>query len=244
MDAASSLSLRRYGPDTAAHRHDHAQLVLPLRGTMALDIGGRGLCVGAARGAFIAPGEAHACSAQACDRFAVIDCSLADLGEGTVERLRRAPNLAVPAPALHLLGYLAALGAADAALPDDVAGHCLPLLLAGLTGADAPRTRLDALARRVEAALDEPWPVERMARVVGVGPARLHALFRRQLDTTPQAWLTGLRLREAMTRLAGSDQPIARIAHDGGWSDQSALTRAMRRVAGCTPASYRRRHRG
>jgi AraC-like DNA-binding protein len=80
--------------------------------------------------------------------------------------------------------------------------------------------------------------------LAGVGAARLHVLFRHRLDTTPQTWLTTLRLREAMAKLADGDQPIARIAQDGGWSDQSSLTRAMRRIAGCTPASYRRRHRG
>ena len=38
-----------------------------------------------------------------------------------------------------------------------------------------------------------------------------------------------------------TNEAIAGIAQDGGWSDQSSLTRAMRRIAGCTPASYRRR---
>ncbi len=244
MDAASSLSLRRYGPDTPPHRHGHAQLVLPLRGAMELEIGGRGLRVAAARGAFIAPGQAHACSAHACDHFAVIDCSLADLGEATVERLHHAPHLAVPAPARHLLDHLAHFAAPEAALPEHLARRCLPLLLAGLTRAHAPQTRLDVLRLRVESAPGEEWPVERMARLAGVGAARLHVLFRHRLDTTPQTWLTTLRLREAMAKLADGDQPIARIAQDGGWSDQSSLTRAMRRIAGCTPASYRRRHRG
>jgi AraC-like DNA-binding protein len=36
------------------------------------------------------------------------------------------------------------------------------------------------------------------------------------------------------------EEPIARIALDAGFADQSHFTRAFRRYAGLTPAQYRR----
>ncbi len=52
-----------------------------------------------------------------------------------------------------------------------------------------------------------------------------------------------LRLDRALGALASSDQPIAGIAQDCGYSDQSALTRALKRRHGVTPAAYRRGRR-
>ena len=41
-------------------------------------------------------------------------------------------------------------------------------------------------------------------------------------------------------QLAASERPVADLALLAGYSDQNALTRAMRRVLGQTPAAYRR----
>jgi AraC-like DNA-binding protein len=82
-----------------------------------------------------------------------------------------------------------------------------------------------------------------MAAEVHLSSSRLHALFKRELDTSPQAWLAELRLRKVIEALAESDMPIAALAVDGGWSDQTSLTRAMRRATGHTPAALRRAHR-
>ena len=43
--------------------------------------------------------------------------------------------------------------------------------------------------------------------------------------------------------LAESDLPIADLALRAGYADQSALTRAMQRLTGLTPAAYRRQTR-
>jgi AraC-like DNA-binding protein len=57
------------------------------------------------------------------------------------------------------------------------------------------------------------------------------------------AHVAALRLERAMARLAASDATIAEIALSCGYSDQSALTRALKRRHGVTPAAYRRSRR-
>ena len=79
-----------------------------------------------------------------------------------------------------------------------------------------------------------------MARASGVSVSRLHALFREELDTTPHAWLLEQRLVKAREWLATTEAPIAEIALRAGFSEQSALTRALRKATGMTPAAYRR----
>jgi AraC-like DNA-binding protein len=120
----------------------------------------------------------------------------------------------------------------------------VPLLLDTLT-LDAPRpaSRLAALRARIEAEPGLAWTTESMAKALGCSVSRLHALFREELDASPHAWLLEHRLGKARAWLASSDAPIAEIALRAGFSEQSALTRALRKATGMTPAAYRRQHR-
>ncbi len=238
----TALHLRRYALDGHSHAHPHVQVVVPLQGGMDMEIDGRGGRIGDGRLAFVAPGAAHAQSAHGPNRFLVIDCAVEALGEARIDQLRRRAFQPHP-PALRRLGEFIARGSATGAVPDALARHCLPLLLQALAGTRPALARLQPLCDRIEASLGEAWPVERMARLAGLGTGRLHALFRREFDQTPQQWLTGQRLDTARRRLLETDQPIARIALDSGYSDQTALTRALRRETGLTPGAWRRRHR-
>nr|WP_057628065.1 AraC family transcriptional regulator [Stenotrophomonas terrae] len=80
-----------------------------------------------------------------------------------------------------------------------------------------------------------------MGQVAGVGLTALHGLFKREYGLTPAQWLLQQRLQLAQRQLAGGSQSLAQIAQQVGFSDQGALTRAMRRSLGITPGRYRRR---
>ncbi len=242
MPPSSALSLRSYAPEAYTHAHDHVQVVLPLLGGMAMDVGGRGGEVGIDRGAFIAPGTAHTQGANVPNCFLVLDCTLEDIGEAGCDRLARQPFVDISPSTRQLLDYIA-LRRQGSTLPTVLGAHCLPLLMRELVP-DAPeRGRLRQLLRRIEACAGAAWPVDRMAAELHVSVSRLHALFKRELDTSPQAWLAELRLRRVMDQLAHTDIPLAALAIEGGWSDQTTMTRAMRRATGLTPAAFRRARR-
>jgi transcriptional regulator GlxA family with amidase domain len=93
------------------------------------------------------------------------------------------------------------------------------------------------------ARLAHPITVADIAAACGLGPRRLHALFREQAGETPHMALTRLRLDQARGLLAHTDLPIAEIALRSGHADQSALTRRLRAVDRLTPAAFRRRAR-
>ncbi len=239
-----ALSLRRYGAGGAPHRHDHVQVVIGVHGQIELEVEGRGGRVDNGRAAFIAPGSDHAQSGDGHNQFLVLDCTLADMGDDAVERLRRQTFLAGPR------GRAAARRVRAARLPG-IAGarhHHRPLC----PPADRRRwwpsaglvSRLDPLLRRIEAAPGEAWPAARMAVEAGLSVSRLHAVFRAEHDRTPQAWLSDLRLRAVQDALAGTTTPIAQLALDAGYLDQTALTRALRRATRLTPAAYRKLHQG
>lgn len=82
--------------------------------------------------------------------------------------------------------------------------------------------------------------VDDIAGEVGVHPAHLARAFRRYQRESIGSYVRRLRLDWARDRLAGTDEPIAGIALEAGFSDQSHLTRLFKRQTGVTPGRYRR----
>lgn len=237
------FDVRSYGAAGDAHRHDYTQLVLPLSGGFAIDVDGAeaglspGLC------AFVLGGVRHAQEGAGPNASLIVDLDTALVPPSLADRLGRMRFVRLAPEARKLVtaigGAMAAGGPHEAAQP-----HWVALLLAAL-GADAPRprARLAELLAAVAAAPERAWTVPEMAARAALSVPRLHALFRAEFGVSPHAWLGGLRLRRAIRELETSDRAIAEIAAGGGYADQSAFTRALRRATGDTPAVVRRRAR-
>ncbi|WP_313342682.1 AraC family transcriptional regulator [Stenotrophomonas sp.] len=238
--SAPAFNLRRYGPSSDVDRHDFAQWVIPVRGELAFELDGHGARLDGLQGAFVAPAAGHAQSAGEDDRFLIVDCPATLIDDDTLARLQRQPLLALPAAVRAMAQCVA--GLAPARIHGDVVQRELPALLQAFSLAGSS-TRLQAVCARIAQSPGQAWPVERIASEVGVSSSRLHVLFREAFSLTPQAWLSASRLRWARGRLADTGLSIADIAQHAGYSEQSALTRALRRDWGMTPAEYRRRYR-
>jgi len=244
MQCGEALNFRSYGPAGHSHSHDHLQLVLPLRGSLELEVDGRGGRLDALHGALIVPEAAHVQAGNGQNRFLIVDCDSALLERSRLDHGRKRPFLAIPAAARSLLEFVD-IGAGDR--PDvaaPVARHVLPLLLDCLF-ADQPEPAGDSaglrrLCGQVRAAPGQAWPLARMAQVAGMGLTALHGAFKRQFSLTPGQWLQQQRLQWAQGKLLEGRLPVAQIAQQAGFSDQSALTRAMGRTLGTTPGRYRR----
>jgi AraC-like DNA-binding protein len=111
----------------------------------------------------------------------------------------------------------------------------------------APGSNPPAWLRRVRETLQDRYaetPVlARLAADAGVHPSRLSHEFRRYYGTSPSSYLRGVRLARARSDLEAGRLGLAEIAARHGFSDQSHLTRELKRATGWTPAAYRRMHR-
>ncbi|WMJ68990.1 AraC family transcriptional regulator [Stenotrophomonas sp. 24(2023)] len=222
--------LRRYGTSTGLDRHPYAQWVLPVRGELQFEVGAQGGRLDLLQGAFVAPGEPHAQQGRGDNGFVILDCPAGLFDDATLERLCRQRWLPLPAELRRAL---------------QPAGQGMPLpglwprLLRHFAG-DGSGARLQGLCAAIQASPGQAWPVARMAAHVGLSESRLHAVFLREFGLSPQGWLSACRLRWAKDQLRRSDAPISAIALAAGYSEQSALTRAMRRECGQSPAAWRR----
>jgi AraC-like DNA-binding protein len=235
------IDLRSY--DTPfSDAHDHAQMVLPLKGRLTLDIDGHSDLLHPLRAAFIAPGLIHTQFSHEPNASLILDFDLSTVAPNTVDRLAGQPFTTVNAASAKLvdfMGLLQAQGAAGSA----VLANWTPLLLESLTAQPIrPASRLQAALTRFEAQPGHPWHADSMARVACMSVSSLHRVFREELQTTPLAWLNAMRLRFACRQLVESSLPIAQLATLAGYADQSALTHAMRRAMDTTPLAYRRQN--
>lgn len=237
------LAIRSYPAQPSADRHAFAQLVLPLDGEVRLEIEGREGRLDPLHGALVVPGAWHSQYSHVPNRSLIVDIDRAALDHAGFERLRERPFTPIGAATRKLVEYMGLVAGQGAARPALLAGW-VPLLLDTLAlDAPRPRSRLAALLAEIEARPERAWSLDAMARFAGLGVSRLHELFRAELDASPHAWLLDKRVELACRQLAGSELAIAEVALRNGFSDQSALTRAMRQRLETTPAAYRRRSR-
>jgi AraC family transcriptional regulator len=96
-----------------------------------------------------------------------------------------------------------------------------------------------ALREDVELGLD----LRRLAAAASVHPTHLARTFRRVHGRSMGDYVTGLRIQRVCRALIETDAPLAAIAADAGYVDQSHLTRIFREVVGTPPARYRRLRR-
>ena len=115
------------------------------------------------------------------------------------------------------------------------------LVLAHTRVPDAsPRGRLglDALRKirdYVHAHLSEPIEVNDLASLAGRSPFHFTRIFAQSIGVTPYRYVVHLRLQAAIDR-SRSGMSLAQVAADTGFSDQSHLSRWIRRVHGVPPS--------
>jgi AraC-like DNA-binding protein len=236
-----SVSIRTYGQKSSVHWHDFAQLVLPLSGSLAIDIAGKQGVLDRQLAAYVETGQRHAQESSSANRSLILEFQATELQPRLAERWGRSPLLCLSNEINSLVDYMD-LSLARGRVPGSRARLWAGLLFDSFLG-DEPgaNSKLAVLLDRIDANPASAWTAASMAAVAGVSVSRLHALFREELNTTPQAWVRDLRLGRVKEWLGTTSLSIAEIAYRAGYADQSALTRAMREVTGLTPAAYRRR---
>ena len=94
-----------------------------------------------------------------------------------------------------------------------------------------------------EANLSSSPSVDDLAETAGMSRYQLDRRMRRVFGLTTGQWLLKLKMDHAQQMLRDSELPIAAIAMDSGYSDQSAFTRQFHRTTGMSPGDYRRSRR-
>jgi AraC-like DNA-binding protein len=107
--------------------------------------------------------------------------------------------------------------------------------LGGLSRAQA-RLSKDLL----EANLDGNIALRHVAKACGLSTSHFTRAFKQTVGKPPYRWLIERRIDRARYLMVNSRLPLADIAVQCGFADQSALNRSFRRVYGISPGQWRR----
>jgi AraC-like DNA-binding protein len=89
----------------------------------------------------------------------------------------------------------------------------------------------------IDAHFADGFGLATLAATAGISVFHLARSFRTAVGITPLAYRNQRRIVEAR-RLLLAGQPIAAVALDVGYADQSHLTRQFQRIVGISPARY------
>ncbi|MBC7740217.1 MAG: helix-turn-helix domain-containing protein [Candidatus Saccharibacteria bacterium] len=88
---------------------------------------------------------------------------------------------------------------------------------------------------------EEPNPVQRMAEIAGLNSRTFSRRFRTATGSTPIDYVQHVRIEEAKQMLETTADPIDDLSIQVGYLDPAAFRRTFRKLAGTSPAEYRRR---
>jgi len=133
------------------------------------------------------------------------------------------------------------LAAPDAFTPLAVEGLALELF--ALAGRSRVPARPGRWVERVHATVQERFRERLEPRAIAaeldVHPAHLHRAFRARYGETLGEYVRRLRLEWAAREMVVTNKPLAFLAVEAGFCDQSHFTRAFKRQFGVTPARFR-----
>lgn len=111
-----------------------------------------------------------------------------------------------------------------------------------LTGdrAGSRSARMEHVRDLINTALEEDLSLTRLAREADLSPHAFASAFVRNFGVTPHRYVLDQRIETAKRLLRDVDLPIATIAIQTGFANQSHLSTAFKRAVGVTPGEYQR----
>jgi transcriptional regulator GlxA family with amidase domain len=94
---------------------------------------------------------------------------------------------------------------------------------------------------RMDAASQEDWPVQRLARVSCVSAAHFARCFKDAFGVPPHRYLLTRRIERAVALLRDTDLPIIDVAFQTGWKSLGTFGRTFRDITGESPGDIRAR---
>ncbi len=94
----------------------------------------------------------------------------------------------------------------------------------------------------VLADLRQDHSLQALAELVGFSPYHFARLFRQMTGVSPHQFVLRQRIQKAQRLLRETKAPLASVALESGFANQSHLTRTFKRFLGLTPKAYRQKY--
>jgi AraC-like DNA-binding protein len=95
----------------------------------------------------------------------------------------------------------------------------------------------------IERQLAHKISLPELAGIAGLSAGHFSRAFKQSVGMSPHRYLLQRRIAAAADLIRNTDRPLAEVALNVGFSDQSHFTRVFARESGETPSAFRRRYR-
>jgi AraC-like DNA-binding protein len=238
------------------HRHEHHQIVVGVRGEADLSVDGTGSHLDTWKACLVPTEARHDYCGNNQNHVLVINLdpympAMTSPAHGDYERLaplfERPRTLGMDNKLQSLVQFAA--GEFDRAPENEgvkyhLAASILHCMAERLNDGRRVITRHhgvnpDALRAYIMENLHRKVTVQDLAGEACLSVSRFHDLFRDITGVTPYQFLLQIRLDQAVQFLVSTSLSIADVSYRTGFSSQSALTNALRKHKGVTPAKLR-----
>lgn len=234
-----TLDLRSYSGETRVHQHDYHQLVLPVEGTLSMQIEEREGDVSRVGIALIAAGKDHQFAGSKQNCFVV-----ADVPAALAPELEQLPAFIELDNALaQYVSFLHRQLLQQQGNPSSER-QMLLLLIELLKERFGYAVQLDKRIEAVRNYLDQNYSRQtsqaRLAAIASLSVRQLNEIFRRDLGMTPQQYLVEKRMQRAWQLLTQGRLQVQQIAEQVGYASLAAFSDRFRRHFGHSPRHFRR----
>jgi AraC family transcriptional regulator len=231
---------REFGPSVREHEHERAHVMFAWAGDYRSSV--PGVDTARHRILFNPAGTVHADRFESPGLFFSINFATPP-EQLWPDRVPERPALADSVRASIVVQRLIA----EAGSADADGEHIVEALMVEMMSRFRPEPEVARrpgwLSRAVDALHEQTTApsTSELARIAGVHPYHLAAVFRRFHGCTPAEYRRSLRASRSLDALLRTGASIAEIAFEQGFSDQSHLTRTVTAAFGIGPAELRRR---
>jgi AraC-like DNA-binding protein len=235
------LSIRSYSEQARAHEHNFHQLVLPLKGSIHLNIstGGHALydgVVSSGVGVIIRSGNRHKFSANEDARFIV-----ADLNTLPPALLQSSHSTFTTSSSMRtFLSFVEAQ--LEQQVNKKIEHQTVALFLSLLdqqTAEHQIEPRIERVIAWIQTNLDQELKLEEMASIAYLSATQFKKVFKQCTGFSSGQYITKLRMEKAKALIVHTDTPIGLIAEFCGYSDLSAFSRRFAAYYHQPPSFYR-----
>ncbi|MGB1239051.1 MAG: helix-turn-helix domain-containing protein [Pseudomonadales bacterium] len=235
----TKLSLKSYQAQTDSHSHDFHQLVLPVKGALALEIGHCGGEVDDHSAAVICASEMHAFAGSNDNQFIV-----ADIPTQLAPAFERLPLfLQLDDSLKHYIGFLHTQLQLPAGRNSQLLERQMLTMLVQLLDQKFLAQHIDQRLLQARHFLERHFArsdaINSAAQNAALSPRHLRQLFAQHYQMSPTQYLLELRMQAAWQLLNAHKLSVQQVAEHCGYQNLSAFSDRFRKHFGTSPRSVR-----
>lgn len=235
----TQFNLRSYHADRCQHTHSFAQLVLPVMGSLELEIEHYSGIADSSVAAFIQPDEQHCFAASKENLFLVVDVQPDVLPLGLLSTSSFFNLTDTAKKFIQFTHFYLAKG------PEDASTHFLIHNLLLHLVSEPLLAERDCFVLKAKNWIDlhfsAPINIDHLSRNCYLSASQLQRRFKRATGLSLAEYWRIRRIQQAKLLLLSKNQSIEKIAYQVGYENLSAFTRRFSQLVGLPPSEWRQK---